>query len=315
MMVRAYAPASVGNFAVGFDVLGAALAPVDGTRWGDELQAELDPRGGFTLDLLGPYAHGLPAVASDNLVCSAWDVFSRHLRAAGVPVAGCHVTLDKQLPIGSGLGSSASSITAALVAFNALHGSRLDAPTLLRLAGHVEIGASGSLHYDNVAPILLGGLRLVRPGEPVWADALPFPERWLIAVVHPALQVHTRRARQVLPSTVLLSSAVCYAQNLGAFVHALHSGDDELLRAALRDELVEPHRAGLVPGFEQVKSAALQHGALGCSLSGSGPSVFAVCRRERAALVLEAMRSAFEAAGTTSQGRLCTVDPQGARLI
>ena len=315
MSVRAYAPASIGNFAVGFDLLGAALAPIDGTRWGDEVEADSAPDGAFTLDLLGPYADALPAEPGANLVTTAWDVFGRELRKRGISVGGCHVTLDKQLPIASGLGSSASSIAAALYAYNALYGFPLDALTLLRLAGHVEVGASGSLHYDNVAPCLLGGMQLVRPGEPVSTEALPVCGAWLLAVVHPALQVHTRRARQILPSTVLLSSAVSYAQNLAAFVHAMHTGDLELLGAALRDELIEPHRAPLVPGFDQVKLAALQQGALGCSLSGSGPTVFAVAQRERTQAVLEAMMAAFRAGGTPCEGHVCGVDAQGARLM
>lgn len=297
--MRAYAAAGVGNFAAGFDVLGASLAPVDGSLWGDVVEVEAAEAPRFSV--AGPYADRLPSHPADNLVVRTRDLF-----AEIVPLPPLALTLHKGLPICSGLGSSAASVAATAAALNAWCGEPLDRAALLDLAGRAEGLASGSVHLDNVAPALLGGLLLITPsGLP---RSLPFPADLRIVVASPDLSVATREARRVLPREVPLSLAVAHAQNLAGFVHALHADDRPLLKATLRDLIAEPWRADLVPGFRAAQAGALAAGALGCSLSGSGPAVFAVCEEEDAPAVAAAL-DRFGAA------RICRLDFQGARIL
>jgi len=319
---RAYAPAGIGNLAAGFDVLGAAVAPIDGSLWGDvvevrgvsdrgeSLRPSSDKGTGDSLVCDGPFAHRLPARSEDNLVWRAKAAFESRLGARLPPLA---FVLHKNLPVASGLGSSASSVAATLAALNAACGGALGPEALLAAAGEAETCASGALHLDNVAPAILGGLRMVDPSN--HARLLPFPDELLIVLFVPELELETRVARSVLPREVSVPLAIALAQNLGALVHALHTRDFGLLRETLRDLLAEPHRAALVPGFRAVQSAALAAGALGCSLSGAGPSVFAVVERERAEDTAQAGVAAWRAAGVPTAARICRIDPQGAREI
>lgn len=300
--MRAYAAAGVGNFAAGFDVLGASLAPVDGSLWGDVVEvAEVEAADSPRFAVAGPYADRLPPDPADNLVLRTRDLFAQI-----VPLPPLALTLHKGLPICSGLGSSAASVAATAAALNAWCGEPLDRAALLDLAGRAEGLASGAVHLDNVAPALLGGLVLVTPsGLP---RSLPFPADLRIVVASPSFSLATREARRALPREVPLSLAVAHAENLAGFVHALHADDRNLLRATLRDLLAEPWRADLVPGFREAQAGALAAGALGCSLSGSGPAVFAVCGEEDAPAVAAALEG-FGAA------RVCRLDLQGARIL
>jgi homoserine kinase len=304
---RAYAPASIGNLAAGFDVLGAALAPVDGSLWGDVVEAEPAERDSFVVQ--GPYATSLPADPGDNLVLHARLLLQERLGTALPPL---RLTLHKGLPLRSGLGSSSASIVAALLACNAAAGARLEKLELLPLAGRAEGSAAGAVHLDNVAPCLLGGLRLVTGAG---AAALPFPEDLRLVVAHPDLELSTAEARAILPRDVPFELAVEHAGNLAALVHALHAGDHDLLAESLRDLLAEPHRAALVRGFHEVKRAALELGALGASFSGAGPALFAVADVGRALDVGAAMTAAFAAEGVAADSRVCRLDALGARLL
>jgi homoserine kinase len=306
--VVAFAPASIGNFAAGFDLLGAAIAPLEGPPLGDRVEAQLAPADAFAAS--GPYAHRLPADPAANLVVKARDAFAR---AWGRPLPPVALHLHKDLPVGSGLGSSSTSVVAALVALDALLGAGLGPDALLRAAGVAESEASGGWHLDNVAPCLLGGLRLVDPAGR--ARALPFPDELVFAVASPDLELTTAAARQALPARVPLALATAHAQNLAGLVLALATGDGELRRACLRDLLAEPHRAGLVPGFRLVQAAALEQGAEGCTYSGAGPALFAVAGRDRAPAVARAMAEAWGRAGVACRVRLCRLEERGARIL
>jgi len=306
--VLAFAPASIGNFMAGFDVLGAAIAPLEGPPLGDQIELRLDQGAGFQMS--GPYAHRLPARPEDNLALKTCAAFAR---AWGRPLPPLAIHLHKQLPVGSGLGSSSATVVATLAALDALLEGGLDPAAQLRVCGEAEGQGCGAAHLDNVAPALLGGLRLMDPeARPL---LLPFPERLVLAVVSPELELNTRDSRQVLPPRVPMALAVAHAQNLAALVFALLTDDAGVLRACLRDLLAEPHRAALVPGFREVQAAALDLGAEGCSLSGAGPAIFAVATRDRVQAVAEAMVRAWAQAGVPSQARVCRVDPQGARIL
>lgn len=306
--VAAYAPAGIGNLAAGFDVLGAAIAPLDDSQWGDVVEVRRADDDGLTST--GAFAHRLPPRSQDNLVWRAKSAFEAQLGQRLPPLA---IVLHKNLPVASGLGSSAASVAATLRALNESCGRPLGDDRLLAAAGEAESSASGALHLDNVAPALLGGLRLVDPAN--GARALPFPEELVFVLWVPALELETRVARSVLPRDVSVVLAIAHAQNLGALIHALHTHDLPLLERVLRDLLAEPYRAALVPGFRDVQAAALAAGALGCSLSGAGPAVFAVVRCEQAASVAAAGEHAWRAAGVEAQARACHLDHQGARRV
>jgi homoserine kinase len=305
---RVFAPASIGNFAAGFDVLGAAIAPLAGPPLGDTVAIRRARSASYRAE--GPYAHRLPPRPEDDLVLRACAAFARAWGRELPPLA---IRLDKGLPVGSGLGSSSASVVATLVALDALLEAGLGPQALLRAGGEVEAQGSGAFHVDNVAPALLGGLRLVDPEGR--ARALPFPERLRFAVASPELELNTRDARRALPDQVPRELAVAHAQNLAALVLALCTGDDGLLRACLRDLLAEPHRAPLVPGFRAVQAAAMAQGALGCTLSGAGPAIFAVVDQDRADAAAGAMASAWAQAGIGCKVRVCRLEGQGARLL
>ena len=305
--VLAFAPAGIGNFAAGFDVLGAAIAPLDGPPLGDRVEVALARKAAFVAE--GPFAHRLPPRPGDNLCLKACAAFQR----AWGPLPPLAIRLHKELPVGSGLGSSSASVVATLAALDALLGAGLSEAALLRAGGEAEAQGCGDYHLDNVAPALLGGLRLIDPRGR--ALALPFPDDLLLALASPELELNTRDARRALPDQVPRALAVAHAQNLAALVLALCTFDAGLLGASLRDLLAEPHRAPLVPGFREVQAAAMGQGALGCTLSGAGPAVFAVAGRDRVAQVAAAMGAAWEEAGVRCQVRMCRVEGQGARIL
>jgi len=215
--VLAFAPASIGNFMAGFDTLGAAIAPLEGPPLGDQVEIRLDQGASFAM--AGPFAHRLPPDPGDNLALKARDAFAR---AWGRPLPPLAIRLQKNLPVGSGLGSSSATVVATLAALDRLLEAGLGEAALLRAAGEAEGQGCGAAHLDNVAPSLLGGLRLVDPaGRP---RLLPFPEDLVLAVLSPGLELNTRDARRVLPAQVPLALAVAHAQNLAALVYALCTG-------------------------------------------------------------------------------------------
>ena len=312
----AYAPASIGNVAAGFDLLGAALAPLDGSFLGDLVHVARAEASSF--HLIGPFAGALAGDVRPNLALQARDRFLAAAQAAEARVGPVAITLEKRLPVASGLGSSASSIVATLVALQALFGEPLSGSDLLALAGAAEGLTSGGCHLDNVAPSLLGGLQLVVPGQEGASATrrLPWPADLVMAVVHPDFHLATADSRGALPAHPSWHETVAFAGNLAGLVEALHAGDRALLARCLRDPLVEAHRAPLVPGFRAGQAAAKALGALGCSLSGSGPSVFAVATDEaHGEALLAALRAAFADVGLESQGWLCALDPDGARVL
>lgn len=262
----AFAPASVGNIGVGFDVLGHVIdGPRDIARVRriDAPEVRID---GICGDVAG--ADRLPLAASDNTAGRALQ----SLRAALSLPFGFALTLEKGIPLGSGMGGSAASCVAALVAANALLAQPLSREALYPFALDGESVASGARHGDNVAPMLLGGVTLSTSQR---AIALDVPS-WLHAVVvHPDQVLETRRSRAVLAAPYALHDVVAHSTHLALFLTGLQRGDRELIRDGLHDVLVEPRRAPLIPGFDAVKAAALAHGALGASISGGGPSVFA----------------------------------------
>ena len=274
-----YAPASIGNMSVGFDALGLALAPMDGSLLGDLVQlrpfTEQEHGSDWKLELNGPFADALPRYQEDNVVISCCRIYQSAAAEAGVDIRPLKVLLSKRLPIGSGLGSSASSVVAALEALNRWHDNLLTAHDLFHLMAKMEGGISGEIHLDNIAPCLYGGLRLCPPGDQQ-EYALPWPGAWRAVVCWPGTQLVTRDARAVLPEQIPRKVAVRHAAQFAEFVHALHTGNTKLAAECVVDHIAEPYRRKLLPGFDEAKAALLELGALAVGISGSGPTIFAL---------------------------------------
>lgn len=301
---HAFAPACVGNVGVGFDILGHSIAGAGdsaGVRRIDEPVVRIAA------------IHGdggrLPLEATSNTAGAALLALQRALGLRH----GFELTLHKGIPLGSGMGGSAASSVAALVAANALLDAPLPREALYGFAMDGETVASGGRHGDNVGPQLLGGLVLCTQQRLL---RIPVPEAWHCTLVHPHHVLETRASRAALAGSYALHEFVAQSANLSLVLAGCLRGDAALVREGLADVLVEPRRAPLVPGFARVRQAALDHAALGSSISGGGPSVFAWFERREAALAAaDAMRAAFAEAGLDSDARVAPINGPAASLV
>jgi len=306
--VTAFAPASISNVCCGFDVLGAAL-----TEPGDRVTVRRTEKPGVHLVSVTGDDGRLPREPEANTATVAAKALLQAVRYAG---PGIEVELDKNMPLASGLGSSAASAVAAVVAVDALLGFEASRERLLAAALEGERVACGAIHADNAAPSLYGGFVLVRSTDPLDVVTLEAPEELWLAMLHPELEIATREARNMLPRALPLSTAATQWGNLGALVAALHQEDWDLLGRALVDVVAEPVRAKLVPGFDAMVAAAREAGAVGAGLSGSGPSLFALCRGETVAhTVADALLEACRAAGSEGRAWTSPVNREGARVV
>ena len=308
--VRVFAPATVANVAVGFDILGFAI-----NRPGDEIVARLNPEfsGIRITDITGTGDKVLPREVEKNTAGVAAQRLLEHLGRQDV---GIELEIHKKMPFGSGLGSSAASAAGAAVAVNELLGSPLSREAILYFTVQGEEVADGSFHADNVAPCLVGGITLIRSNESLDVHHLPVPEGLHVAVVHPEIEILTRDARAVLEDRIPLNVAIRQMGSLASFITALYTHDISLLGRSLRDYMVEPQRKKLIPGFDAVQAAALDRGALGCSISGAGPSIFALCDSGYLAQAVgQGMQSAFRDTGTDSQLYVSPINQKGVEII
>lgn len=323
--VRVFAPATVSNIGCGFDVFGMAL---EGP--GDMVSARVaEGEGVVSVTVSGDGgrvptdpARNCAAVAAQAVLDRLGGERGSEPTAAprdGPPSPSVGVALDvrKGLPLASGLGGSAASAAAGAVATDALLGGGLDRTALLECAMAGERQGSGATHADNVAPALAGGFVLVPPGEPLRIVQLPTPADLVAAVVRPHMEVETAKARALLGDAIALSAGIQQWGNAAGLVAGLYAEDWELLGRCIDDAVAEPARAQLVPGFETAKRRALEAGAVGAGLSGSGPSVFAFCRgRSAARNAARAMADAFrDEAGVDADVIVSPPSPVGARVL
>lgn len=306
-VVTAFSPATVSNVACGFDVLGFPMEEP-----GDTVSARLIASGVEIDDILNDGGR-IPRQPEKNTASVAAAAL---LQALG-ETRGVALTITKGLPLSSGLGGSAASAAAAVVAVNALVGGNATPDQLVAAALIGEGLGKGGAHPDNIAPAICGGFVLVRHPHPPDIIRLPVPKGLTCVVIHPDLEVETAKARALLGTDVPLSDAVKQWANLGALIHALHTSDFDLLARSLVDSIAEPRRAPLIPGLANIKKAATDAGALGSSISGSGPSVFALCRErataERVALAMTA--AVAKEIGGESQVYVSPISSRGARVI
>lgn len=309
----AFAPATVANVAVGFDILGFAIESV-----GDTVTVSIADEPTVRIkQILGASGHpdtsNLPLDADSNAATAGLVQLRADMRLD----FGFKVVVRKGIALGSGMGGSAASAVGGLVAANSLLESPLPREALLKYALLGEQAASGASHPDNIAPCLMGGMTLVISADPFRYVSLPVPAEILAVIVHPQLRVDTRNARSILKENVSLSDHVRQSAALGGFISGCFLGDLELIRQSLDDVVIEPQRASLIPGFAEVKAAALEQGALGASISGSGPTVFALVTSETAAArVRAAMERAFKTNGLIEvDSWISPVNRHGARVV
>ena len=307
-MIAVYAPGSVSNVACGFDVLGFAL-----DEPGDVVIAAQQNESGVSIAAIHGDNGRLSMDPRKNTASAAVAELIRRLETT----RGIALTIHKGLPLASGIGSSGASAVAAVVAANELLGRPASMDVLLECAMAGEQAGCGSIHPDNVTPSLYGGFILARSAMPPDIVHLPVPDGLACAVLHPHVEIETGAARKLLGDQVSLKDATRQWANLGALVAALHTSDLALLSRSLVDTIAEPKRASLVPGLAEIKQAAAGAGALGCSLSGSGPSVFALAESiEVARAAGAAMKQAFEKASDVGSDLwVCPVGRSGARVV
>jgi homoserine kinase len=306
-VVTAFSPATVSNVACGFDVLGFPMEEP-----GDTVSARLIASGVEIDGILGDGGR-IPREPAKNTASVAAKAMLELLGEK----RGVALTITKGLPLASGLGGSAASAAAAVVAVNALVGGKATTDQLVAAALVGEGLGKGGAHPDNIAPAICGGFVLVRHPHPPDIIRLPVPKGLTCVVIHPDLEVETAKARALLGTDVPLKDAVKQWANLGALIHALHTSDFDLLSRSLEDSIAEPRRAPLIPGLANIKKAATDAGALGSSISGSGPSIFALCReRATADRVAAAMTAAVaKEIGGESQVYVSSIATRGARVI
>lgn len=273
--VRVFAPASVANVSCGYDILGFALY-----RPGDEVVMELNNSDKVSLDLIEGDDGRLPLDPAKNTVSAVVINYLEHIESK----QGIGIKLYKKMPFGSGLGSSSASAVAGLVAVNELMGNQLTRLELLPFAMEGERLACGNAHADNVAPALLGGMVLIRSYDPLDVVRLPVPEGLSCALVYPHVEIPTMAARQIIRTSIPMSSAIKQWGNVAGLVAGLYSGDLDLIGRSMEDVIVEPVRSMLIPHFSEMREIAIVNGATGFGISGSGPTVFALCTSEEIAV-------------------------------
>lgn len=302
--IKVFAPASVGNAAVGFDVMGFALE-----KPGDEVVVRYSDTPGLRITLISGAQGKLPYDPLKNTAGFAALKLLEHLGETGL---GIEMELHKKMPIGSGLGSSAASAVAGVFAVNELLKRPLEKRDLLPFALQGEFLASGGMHADNVGPSLLGGLLLIQDNETMDIHRLPVPRGIYATVIYPHVEVLTKDARSILSDAVPLKKFIQQNANLGAFIIAMYNSDIALIGRSLRDVVIEPQRARLIPHFYEVKEAAMNAGALGCSISGAGPSIFALSANSLIAEeVGEAMRRVYTQTGIGNDLYISPINQEG----
>ncbi len=305
-IVTAFAPATVGNVGVGFDILGHTVEAI-----GDRVRIARSREPGVRITAITGTSEALPLEAERNTAGRALLAMVEAHRLD----FGMDVSIEKGIPLGSGLGGSAASAVAAVVAGNALLATPLSKLELLKFAMQGEAVASGSVHVDNIAPSLFGGLVLTVGIDNPRTKQIPVPATVRCVLVHPHMFLSTKEARRILSDQVSLSDVIWQCANLAGFISGCYTDDLAMLRDAFADVVIEPQRQALIPGFADVQRAAMSHGAIGCSISGAGPTVFAWCEEGAAVAIRDAMVAAFAAHGLDSDRWISQIGQDGARVL
>ena len=303
--IKIFSPATVANVACGYDVLGFCLDAV-----GDEMLIRKVDKKGIRITKIEGFE--LP--------------FKTELNVAGVsalamyetlqPDCGFEIEIYKNIKPGSGIGSSAASAVGSVFGMNALLGSPYNKTELTQFAMKGEALASKCEHADNLAPALFGGFTLVKSLSPLEILEIPSPDNLYATVIHPQIEVKTADSRAILPKEVKLQEAIVQWANFGSLIHSLHTNNYQLMKRSLHDAIIEPHRSKLIPFYKEVKQAALNAGALGANISGSGPSIFSLCKGiETATLVSDAIKKVYLSTGIKFDIHISKINIEGIKVL
>jgi len=303
--IKIFAPATVANVGCGFDVLGFCLDTV-----GDIMRVSKSTRKGIRITAIDGF--DLPLDPKVNIAGVSALALYRSLDLD----FGFDIEIQKRIKPGSGIGSSAASAAGSVFAINQLLDKPFSSTELVKFALKGESMASQSEHADNLAPALFGGFTLVKSINPLEILKLPYPEELFAVIVHPQIEIKTADARSILPKTVSLEDAVVQWSNLGSLIHGLHTSDYGLIGRSLQDVIVEPRRSQLIPNYNALKTTALSQGALGTSISGSGPSIFSLCQGEATAkAVASAQHEIMARSDVPFQTYISKINNEGFKIL
>ena len=303
--IKLFSPATVANVACGFDVLGLCLDTI-----GDEMVVRKVDKKGVRITKIEGFK--LPFETELNVAGVSALAMYQELQ----PDCGFEIEIKKNIKPGSGIGSSAASAVGSVYGINALLGSPLNKTQLTQFAIKGEALASGSEHADNIAPALFGGFTLVKSVNPLEILQIPSPDNLYVTIIHPQIEIKTAISRAILPKNVPLEDAINQWANVGSFIHSLHTSDYPLMQRSLHDVIIEPHRSKLIPHYNEVKQQTLKVGALGTNISGSGPSIFSLCKGiENANKVRGVMTNIYSNTGIEFDVHVSKINTQGVKIL
>ena len=304
-IVRIFSPATVANVSCGFDVLGFCLDSI-----GDEMIIrKVDKKGIYITKIDG---YDLPFEATKNVA----GVSALALIEEAKPDYGFEIEIYKHIKPGSGIGSSSASASGSVFAINELLGKPFNKTQLTYFAMQGEKLASQSEHADNVAPGLFGGFTLVKSLQPLEVLEIPTPNDLYATIIHPQIEIKTAESRAILPNEIPMQDAIKQWANVGSLIHGLHTSDYELISRSLKDVVVEPHRSKLIPYYNNVKTKVLNAGALGCGISGSGPSIFSLSKGiETAEKVASAMKNVYSETNIAFETYVSKINTEGIKTL
>ena len=303
--IKIFSPATVANVGCGFDVLGLCLDKV-----GDQMVIRKTQRKGIFITKIEGFE--LPYAVHENVAGVSALAMYNELNVD----FGFEIEIYKQIKPGSGIGSSAASAAGSVFGMNYLLDNAFDKIDLIKFAMKGEAVASKSEHADNIAPAILGGFTLVKQNNPLEVIQLPTPKALNAVIVHPQIEIKTADSRAILPKTVAVSDATTQWSNVGSLVHALHTSDYNLIGKSLKDVVIEPHRSKLIPNFNSLRKISLESGALGCSISGSGPSLFSLCEGLENARKVEANQRHFMTnIGIPFETHISKINTEGIKIL
>lgn len=303
--IKIFSPATVANVSCGFDVLGFCLDTI-----GDEMVVRKSKEKGFRITRIEGFE--LPLNPLENVAGVAALALLNDINLD----FGFEMEIYKKIKPGSGIGSSSASASGSVFAINELLGRPYTRHQLTHFAMKGEALASGIEHADNIAPALFGGFTLVKSNAPIQVLELPSPKALYATLIHPEIEIKTSDSRAVLPKQIPLQLAITQWANVGSLVHALHTNDYQLLSSALQDVVIEPYRKGLIPHFDSIKKQSVLAGALGCGISGSGPSIFALSEGLATAKSVEkSMRDVYSKSGIPFNTYVSKINSKGIKIL
>ncbi|OEK08419.1 homoserine kinase [Flavivirga aquatica] len=303
--IKIFSPATVANVACGFDVLGFCLDSV-----GDDMVIRKTDKKGIHITKIEGF--DLPYETELNVA----GVSALAMYEATQPDCGFEIEIYKNIKPGSGIGSSAASAVGSVFGMNELLGRPYNKTQLTQFAIKGEALASKCEHADNLAPALFGGFTLVKSISPLEILEIPTPDNLYATIIHPQIEIKTSESRAILPKKIILSDAITQWSNLGSLIHALHTNNYDLISKSLHDVIVEPHRSKLIPHYNDVKTVAIKAGALGCGISGSGPSIFSLSKGvETAQNIKNAIEEVYSKTGIEFDMHISEINTEGVKKI